>query len=229
VQLNKLINMIEDESLRRKVRTIVKKPPLLVEVEEEGLRVEEAPAGIRRHHSYPRGLLEHTMSTAKIALSLCDSVETIYNGEINRDYVLAGVILHDIMKAFTYREGKSGGYAYTELGQRLDHLSLVVAEGYRRGLPIEVLHILASHHGDASPSHPHTLEALVVSIADLADSKLVGDVLSAAKWGLRDCVGEDTHRLSAEEAFKLVRARQTEGCEGVKRAFEGRSRKGEPK
>jgi len=119
----------------------------------------------------------------------------------------------------TYQKNEDNTYSLTMLGQRLDHLSLIVAEAYRVNLPIEVLHILASHHGEASPIRPHSIEALVVNIADSADAKLIGDVVNAARWALRDCVEIERKQLSAEEAFKNVYARQTEGCEGVRKIY----------
>jgi len=144
--------------------------------------------------------------------------------KINRDYVIAGVLLHDFMKHVTYQKNEDNTYSLTMLGQKLDHLSLILAEAYRMSLPIEVLHILAAHHGEASPIRPHSIEALVVNIADSADAKLIGDVVNAARWAVRDCIGKESRLLSAEEAFQNVYARQNEGCEGVKKIYEERYR-----
>ncbi|MFQ6076727.1 MAG: HDIG domain-containing metalloprotein [Candidatus Bathyarchaeia archaeon] len=220
-ELKEIANMIGDPELRRKVMSIMRGPRVNIQVEEEGLPVATSPAGITRHHSYTRGLVDHIVSTARVALSLCDVIEDVYHGKVNRDYVVAGVLLHDIMKPLTYREKDEGGYQVTHLGQRLDHLTLIVAEGYRKRLPLGLLHILTSHHGEAaSPIGPRTLEALVVSLSDLVDSRLVGDILRAAQFGVRDCIGEEVGQISAEEAFSIVYARQTRGCDGVKAAFD---------
>lgn len=228
-ELREIANMISDPELRRKITSIMGSPRVNIEIEKHGLPVATSPAGISRHHNYTGGLVDHIVSTAKVALNLCDVIEDVYHGKVNRDYVVAGVLLHDIMKPLTYQEREEGGYQVTHLGQRLDHLTLIVAEAYRKKLPLDLLHILMSHHGDAaSPMGPRTLEALVVSLSDLVDSRLIGDVLRAAEFGVRDCLGEEAGHVTAEEAFNIVHARQTKGCEGVKEAFDRIRRRGPP-
>jgi putative nucleotidyltransferase with HDIG domain len=218
--LDELINYIENVSLRKKVRSILKHEETSIEIEYKALDLEKAPASVRRHHSYRGGLLDHIKSTMKIALVLCETIESVYHGKINRDYVIAGVLLHDFFKTVTYQKNEDNSYSLTTLGQKLDHLSLILAEAYRMKLPVEVLHILAAHHGEASPIRPHSIEALVVHIADSADAKLINDVFNAARWAMRDCIGKEVRQLSADEAFRLVYARQSEGCEGVKKIRE---------
>jgi putative nucleotidyltransferase with HDIG domain len=195
---------------------------IFIEAEHKALDFEDAPGSIRHHHSYRGGLLDHIKSTTKIALVLCDTLESVYHGKIDRDHVIAGVLLHDFLKHVTYQKNEDDTYSLTTLGQKLDHLSLILAEAYRKSLPIEVLHILAAHHGETSPIRPHSIEALVVNIADSADAKLIGDVVNATRWAMRDCIGKETRRLSAEEAFHHVYARQNEGYEGIKRIYKGR-------
>lgn len=218
--IDELINDIENVSLRNKVRSILKQKRISIEIEYEALDLVDAPASVRHHHSYSGGLLDHIKSTMKIALVLCDTIESVYHGKINRDYVIAGVLLHDFFKTVTYQKNEDNLYSFTTLGQKLDHLSLILAEAYRMKLPVEVLHILAAHHGEASPIRPHSIEALVVNISDSADAKLINDVFNAARWAMRDCIGKETRQLSADEAFQLVYARQNEGCEGVKKIRE---------
>jgi hypothetical protein len=86
--------------------------------------------------------------------------------------------------------------------------------------PVEVLYILAAHQVEASPIRPHSIEALVINIADSADAKMINDVFTAVRWAIRNCIGKETGQLSAEEAFQLDYARQNEGCEGVKKIHE---------
>ncbi len=219
-EIEQIIQMIGDPDLQKKVRTIVRRPRIHIWTEGHGLPVATSPAGLSRHHSYDKGLIDHIVSSTRVALALCNVVEEVYRGKVNRDYVIAGVLLHDIMKPLTYQEKENGGYQVTELGQRLDHLSLIVAEGYHKKLPIDLLHVLASHHGESSPMGPRTLEALVVSLSDLLDARLAGEVQRAAQFGIKDCLGEEAGMLTAEEAFNIVYARQTRGCDGVRDVFE---------
>ena len=99
-ELEKLIDMIEDEGLRKLVKEFVSKPG--IKLGEAGFPLEEGPGGVSMHHAYPGGLLQHTVATAKIALSLCDVAEEIYGWSVNRDVVIAAAVLHDVGKLFSY-------------------------------------------------------------------------------------------------------------------------------
>lgn len=157
-----------------------------------GLSLDVSPAGLSRHHSYPGGFVEHTVATAEIALNLCDIVEQVYRGKLNRDFVLIGAILHDIFKPLTYEVRENGSYAMNSLGTYLDHINLALSEMVRRGFPLEVVHIVAAHHGgEAGPVWPRTVEALIVHLADLADSRLDGEVLRAARYLSREATGAE--------------------------------------
>ncbi len=218
-----IVNQIQDRKLRSLVRELVSNPTLSsapANIRGMGLPVSISPAGKTQHHSYPKGLLEHIISTAKVALALCDSVEEIYRGRVNRDLVLAGVLLHDIFKPMTYVEKENGTYGPSPLGERLNHLTLALCELYKRKAPIELLHIIASHHGRSGPISPKTIEALIVHVADVADATLNGEVLKAAKFLVSECTGEEVTFTSSKEAFEIVYAKQSEGCEGVKKALE---------
>ncbi len=80
----------------------------------------------------------------------------------------------------------------------MDHLTLMVAEMYRRGLPLDLIHVVAAHHGDQSPVKPKTLEALIVSIADLADSEFSRQSLRAAEYLVRESTGRRGYFGSSE-------------------------------
>ena len=220
-ELEQLINKIHDKGLRKKVHDLIKNPEVSLKgMKKMGLPLHSSPAGKSHHHSYPEGLVEHMVSTSRFALALCDSVEKIYRGKINRDLVLAGILLHDVFKPATYVEKENGTYGMSPLGERLDHLSILLGELYQRKMPLELLHVIAAHHGRAGPISPRTIEALIVHVADVADSTLNGEVLYAARSILRDCTSEELEMLTAEEAFCIVFAKQTKGCKGVREELE---------
>jgi len=77
---------------------------------------------------------------------------------VNKDALIAGALLHDIMKVYEFKEGKPTGIL-------LDHSALGLAELYKRGFPEEVLHLVISH---AAPSTnpPRTLEAVILHYVD---------------------------------------------------------------
>jgi len=220
--LKMVVDKIGDRSLREKVAAFIENPTIEIQGKVySGLPLDESPAGVSHHHSYPGGFIEHVSSTIDIALKLCDVIKKVYHGKVNRDLVVAGVVLHDIFKPLTYVARENGTYGITPLAERLDHLTLIVSELVRRGFPLNLVHIVASHMGwQHSPIGPRTAEALVVHLADMADSRLNGEVLRAAQFLSRESTGIELERLTAKEAFEIVNAKTTQGWEGVRKTIE---------
>ncbi|MEA2090168.1 MAG: HDIG domain-containing protein [Thermoproteota archaeon] len=221
-QLEKIVNKIKDKALRKKVIQLIENPTIQIGGEVfTGLPLDLSPAGISRHHSHPGGLIEHIVAASEIALSLCNVVKKVYCGRVNRDLVLAGVVLHDVFKSLTYQVRENGTYRMTHLGERLDHLTLMVAEMVRRDFPLDLIHVVCAHHGgEAGPIWPRTVEALICHLADLTDSRLNGEVLRAARYLSRKATGEELGRITSKEAFEIVESKVTEGWEGVEEAVE---------
>ena len=204
-EVERLAEEIKDDKLRGMVLELLRKPTL--DFDYPCLSVEECPAGAFQHHSYSGGLLQHTIGVTRLSMTLCDLVEGVYDGKVNRDTVVAG----------------ARSYMSSALGEKVDHLTLLVAELYKRGFPVDVVHVAASHHGDVSPVKPKTMEALIVSIADLADSELSRKTLRAAEYLLRQ-MGENQPKLgSSREALDLVQAKSREGWDGVRKLSNGKS------
>lgn len=216
-RIKKIVNKIRDESLRRKILDFLS--DLSVEIEGRaysGLPLNEAPASKSYHHSYPGGLIDHILSTVNIALALCRSVEKIYGGKVDRDLVLGGVILHDILKPLIYERKDDGSYRNSPLGERLDHLTILVSEMLRRNFPLNLIHIVAASHGQAGPTLPKTIEALICHIADDADSKMNGEVLNAAKYLVREATGESWDRMDSKTAFRILAWKVEGGWNGLR-------------
>jgi 7,8-dihydroneopterin 2',3'-cyclic phosphate phosphodiesterase len=217
-RLKKIVDQIKDKLLREKVTRLIENPT--VEIEGKiycGLPLEASPAGMSRHHSYPGGLIDHVVASTQIALVLCDVIKKIYHGKVDKDLVLSGIILHDIFKPLMYRVKENGSYGATLLAERLDHLTLIVSELVRRGLPLNLIHIVCAHHGgEAGPIWPRTIEALVCHLADATDSRLNGEVLRAARYLSRETTDEELYRLTSKEAFEIVHSKVVEGWDGVK-------------
>ena len=214
------VDSIEDEALRGKVAEFLRDPPS--DVDAPYLPLEVCPAGAFQHHSYAGGLLQHTVSVVRVSLTLSDLIEDNYGGSVNRDTVIAGAVLHDIMKVYCYEAGDDGGFRTSEFGGRVDHLSLMVGELMRRGFPLDIVHVVAGHHGDVGPTKPKTLEALVVSLADLVDSELNGRLLRAAEYLLRR-VGVPRARFdSGHDAVEVILAKDRGGWDELRRLVEGK-------
>ncbi len=128
------------------------------------------PAGMKLHHAYLGGLLQHSVDVAGLALAMAEQI-----GEVDKDLVVAGALLHDLGKL---REiSTEVGFPYTNEGRLLGHISmsaLMVQEtAMKLRMPSNVLekllHILLSHHGEnekGSPVACATKEAFIVHYAD---------------------------------------------------------------
>jgi 7,8-dihydroneopterin 2',3'-cyclic phosphate phosphodiesterase len=214
--LKELAKRIRNKSLRQKTIDLLENPSFALDGKTyTGLLLKDAPAGKSHHHSYPGGYIEHVVSATNIALAMCDSVEETYHGKVNRDFVLAGMLLHDIFKPATYSIYKSGSYGSTPLADYMDHLSIATAELVRRDFPIEIVHIVSAHHGEFGPIRPKTVEALICHLSDFADSRLNGEVLSAAAYLTRRTAGQELPAMTSKEAFEIVHSKAVEGWGGV--------------
>jgi 3'-5' exoribonuclease len=148
--------------------------------------LKRTPAGVKHHHAYAGGLLDHLVNLMRLA----DRVAPLYP-ELDRDLLLVGVLVHDIGKV---RELESRhGFSYTDEGQLLGHVLLgleivdakIRAIEARTGQPfdpeaaVRVKHMIASHHGQyefGSPKLPMTLEAVALHHLDHLDAKMAGTI-----------------------------------------------------
>lgn len=226
-QLEKLVNRIRDETLREKVTRFLENPAIEIGGKVyTGMPLAVSPAGMSRHHSYPGGFIEHVVATTEIALNLCNIIERVYHGKVDRDMVISGTILHDIFKPLTYQAEENDTYRSTPLAERLDHLTLIVSEMVRRGFSLDLIHIVCAHHGgQAGPIWPRTIEALVCHLADVTDSRLNGEVLRAARYLSREATGEELDIVSSKEAFEVVHSKVVGGWDGVQKTVEKIKRK----
>jgi putative nucleotidyltransferase with HDIG domain len=151
---------------------------------------------------------------------MCNSIEKVYHGKVNRDLVIAGVLLHDIFKPITYEANEGGGYSSTRLADYMDHLSLAISELVRRGFPLDVVHIVSAHHGNYGPIRPHTVEALVCHLSDLTDSRFNGEILNAGRYLARKAGVGELFGLTSKEAFEIIHSKSLENWNGVARKAE---------
>jgi 3'-5' exoribonuclease len=143
-----------------------------------------APAGVKNHHAYLGGLLEHVVSL----MDLSRRLEGLYAG-LNIDLLVLGAFLHDIAKIDELSYERE--FAYTDEGQLVGHLVMAIGILERKlrdaerlsgdPVPDEVVlrlkHMIVSHHGQyefGSPKLPMTLEAVALHYLDNLDAKLHG-------------------------------------------------------
>lgn len=214
----RLVNKLRDRTLKKKVSALLENPHITIGGKTyRGMSIEDSPASIRRHHSYPGGFIEHTLALYELCMSLSRIVRGIYKCRVNNDLVICGVLLHDIFKPATYSQTEEGRYRPSPLAERVDHLTLANAELIRRGFPLDVIHVVAASHGrQYGPMGPMTIEALICHLGDSAEANLNGEVLSAARFMIREVTGEEPRTLSGRDAFAIVRSKTDKGWEGVR-------------
>jgi 3'-5' exoribonuclease len=140
-------------------------------------RYRRAPAAKQIHHAYLGGLLEHVLSLCALA-----RLTTGHYENLDRDLLLAGVVLHDIGKI--YELNYERGFSYSNDGQLVGHIAIALrmVNEKLRGLPdfppalrSLVEHMILSHHGQlefGSPKLPQFPEALLLHYIDDLDSKM---------------------------------------------------------
>lgn len=141
-----------------------------------------APAGIRNHHAYHAGLLEHVVTM----LAVADRVAEFYP-DIDRDLLMMGIFLHDVGKIDELSYDRAFGY--TDRGQLVGHMVMGVVllrekvgqtadltgEPFPDELLLRLEHMIVSHHGTlefGSPKLPMTPEAFALHALDNLDAKL---------------------------------------------------------
>lgn len=217
-RLLKLVNKIKNRELRKKVYELLENPSVKIGGKTfSGMSLEKSPASIRHHHNYPGGFAEHTMALYELCMSLSRIVRGIYKCRVDNDLVICGVLLHDIFKPATYKQTDAGRYRPSGLAERVDHLTLASAELIRRGFPLDAVHVVAASHGrQYGPIGPMTIEALICHLGDHTEADLNGEVLSAARFMIREITGEEPQTLSGKDAFAVVRSKTDKGWDGVR-------------
>lgn len=171
-ELKELASEIGDPYLRRLVMAFLRDEAFL----QDFLR---APASRTLHHARLGGLLEHTLSVAK----LVEKLRGHYEG-VDWDLLMAGAILHDVGKVRELRGGPA--FEYTSDGKLLGHIVLGVEmvskkieaiEGFPEERAMLLKHLIISHHGRyewGSPKRPKTIEAELLHRLDDLDAKVEG-------------------------------------------------------
>jgi len=141
-----------------------------------------APAGIKHHHAYRGGLLEHVLNLLEVILLIHPRFS-----QVDRDLLLMGAFLHDVGKIDELLYDRE--LAYSDTGQLLGHIVIAVSILDRKireteqfagePIPAELIdrlkHMIVSHHGQydfGSPRLPMTVEAIALHYLDNLDAKV---------------------------------------------------------
>ena len=132
-----------------------------------------APAGMKNHHAYQGGLLDHVLSLMELVLVVGPRYP-----QVDTEKLLIGAFLHDAAKVDELSYERD--IAYTDVGQLLGHMSLGVSmledmvrkivtqdgQPFPDRLLIALKHMIISHHGQyeyGSSKLPMTLEAVALA------------------------------------------------------------------
>lgn len=166
-ELIKLAKKIKDKGLEKKVINVLKNPKLSSKDFKKypSMKMKDArtPFSVGGGVSVERDVLNHTIAVVDACERVAEVFEERYGVSLNKDYLLAGAILHDIMKIFEWKLGAQG---IEHSGILLDHTMLVTAELYHRNFPEQVIHMVASHFGETGPTPPRSFEALILHNVD---------------------------------------------------------------
>lgn len=177
--------------------------------EELVAKLRRAPAGVKNHHAYQGGLLEHIVSLMRVA----NAVSPLYP-EVDDDLLTMGVLLHDLGKVdeLTYESD----LGYSDAGQLIGHLvqgvslldrkladsERLTGEAFPAELALRLKHMVVSHHGEyefGSPKLPMTFEAVALHHLDNLDAKLAN---------LRQVIAEDANAGSKWTSFNAQLGRK---------------------
>lgn len=145
-------------------------------------RFTAAPAGVKNHHAYRGGLLEHVVSLMEVVRVVAPCY-----AELDPDLLLVGAFLHDVGKIEELTYERELGYS--DEGQMIGHIVMGVemlsgkireaeklsGEEFPSELSLRLKHMIVSHHGEyefGSPKVPMTLEAIALHFLDNLDAKM---------------------------------------------------------
>lgn len=177
---------------------------------EAGEKLRVFPAAKQMHHAEIGGLLHHITSMLNLAKGIAANYP-----ELNRDLLLAGVIIHDLGKMQEMERNELGLVTdYTAQGKLVGHIVCgamnIERAGKRLGISDNTImllqHMVLSHHGEpefGSAQRPLIPEAEVLSTIDRLDARMF-EMFEA----LREVpVGSFSARIWALDNRELYKAR----------------------
>lgn len=148
-----------------------------------------APAATGVHNAWYGGLMEHSISMARLSKEIVNFYIEHYSAVISLDKVLFGCLVHDAGKMIEYNV-KNPAFPKTGIGVLTNHIVMGAAWVFevankfpgKTNYPnfkmerAHLMHLIASHHGKAewgAPVPPATLEAIVLHQVDMVDSSMM--------------------------------------------------------
>lgn len=146
----------------------------------------KAPSAEKHHGAKVGGLFLHTVGVMKNILSTVRIYEK-YQGidvdnYVNIDRLLLKAILHDVGKIDEYEYDVAIKRKKDVVGHIYDGITILVNANNETGNQLDEAEIenikrgLLSHHGQYGPMEPNNTEDMILHLADMIDSRMVGEI-----------------------------------------------------
>ncbi len=189
---------ISDDTVRTAVLDILQNPRITFADVEPKIKIEESPAAPKAHHSYPGGLIDHTMGVTILAKHFTNAFSELYGYAVQRDYVIGAALLHDIFKYYQYEyDETTGGFRQRE-DWYLQHDFALIAELAHRHAPEYLIRVCAEAHGFNVLATP---EGQIVHLADSTDSKFAAKIQDIVYKACIDLERETDGEILAIKAY----------------------------
>lgn len=109
--------------------------------------------------------VQHNRAVARLALAVYETFKESHNVELNRDYLIAGALLHDVAKPLEYAPAGQGSLA----GNLLRHSMYGIHIALAVGLPLEIAQIIGGHSYEGQYVK-RTPESTVIHFLDYLDN-----------------------------------------------------------
>lgn len=148
-----------------------------------------APAAVKHHHNKLGGLFIHTYGVTLAAINIVNNYTqnpffVNASNVINRDRVIAAAIMHDVCKREEYKYDLMVGYGDGKFDHRLKfipYIEIINGNLKSEGKPhfddveLETMQeLVLTHHGPWGGYKPKNIESVIVFLADMIDSQIVG-------------------------------------------------------
>jgi putative nucleotidyltransferase with HDIG domain len=112
-------------------------------------------------------LTEHTGRVTRLA----NSVLQTRDEDLNKDYLIAGALLHDVGKLLEYELLENGDIVKSEFGKQKRHPVSGSELAKECGLPDEIVHIIYAHSKEGDTIQ-RSREAIIVNHCDFIDFEI---------------------------------------------------------
>ncbi|NPA76723.1 MAG: HD domain-containing protein [Candidatus Diapherotrites archaeon] len=214
---------IHDDSVKSTVLDVLQNPRITFADVEPKISLEESPAAPRAHHSYPGGLIDHTIGVTILAKHFTNAFSELYGYDVKRDYVIGAALLHDLFKYYQYEYDEvTGGFRQRE-DWYLQHDFALIAELSHRHAPEYLIRVCAEAHGFNVLATP---EGQIVHLADSTDAKFAAKIQDIVYRACIDLERETDGNILAVKAYhaivrrhplyELARIAQREGSKALR-------------